>query len=350
MVRLRRGFTLIELLVVIAIIAVLIALLLPAVQQAREAARRSQCQNNLKQHGLALHNYHDTHNVFPPGGISIPMPVGSTTDADFNNNEGWGWGAFILPFLEQGNLHTQLGVTKRQLRELIASTVMINGQLERVLMQTPLAVFKCPSDPTGPTQESALSVNAAGNPARMNWGGGNGGAPNTFFAGTSNYVGVAGNFEVRRGPPNQGRVNDGILARNSDTRMGSITDGTSNTFMVGERDTYCGASAWVGNRSPFGSGPRGMNNTVGTSHLPLNHDPPIFANNECSETFSSPHTGGGYFLLADGSVRFVSENISYGFPPDFVYGSNLNYGTDKSLLGLYQRLIARNDKLVTSDF
>ena len=93
-----------------------------------------------------------------------------------------------------------------------------------------------------------------------------------------------------------------------------------------------------------------MNYTVGTSRQPLNVSPAIFANNQCAETFSSPHTGGGYFLLGDGSVRFISENISYSFPPDFDYSSNLNYGTDKSLLGLYQRLIARNDKLVTSDF
>jgi prepilin-type N-terminal cleavage/methylation domain-containing protein len=345
MLRPRRGFTLIELLVVIAIIAVLIALLLPAVQQAREAARRSQCQNNLKQMGLAHHNYHDVYLSFPPGALAI-----GKTHAEIDSNEAWGWGALILPMLEQGNLHAQLGVTKRQLRELIASTVMIGGQRERVLMQTPLPVFHCPSDPTGPTQESALSVNAAGTSATMHFGGGLGGAPNSFHASTSNYIGVAGNFEARQGPPDRGPGNDGILGKNSSATFGSINDGTSNTLMVGERDTYCGAGTWVGNRNPDGSGPRGCNYTIGTSLLPLNANPAVFKNNGCSETFSSPHTGGGFFLLADGSVRFVSENINFFQPPGYDYSSQENYGPNKAQIGIYQRLFARNDGLVIGEF
>src|SRR5215813_2046814 len=110
-VRRRSGFTLIELLVVIAIIAVLIGLLLPAVQQAREAARRSQCKNNLKQMGLAMHNYHDVYQCFPPGYLGYPAGNGGSC-ATINNTtqrgQGWGWGAFLLPYLDQGNLYNLL--------------------------------------------------------------------------------------------------------------------------------------------------------------------------------------------------------------------------------------------------
>lgn len=112
--RVGRGFTLIELLVVIAIIAVLVALLLPAVQQAREAARRTQCKNNLKQMGLALHNYHDVHTVLPAGYFSFPTsdgtgPASAEIDPDtWDGGPGWGWGASILPFLEQSSITKQI--------------------------------------------------------------------------------------------------------------------------------------------------------------------------------------------------------------------------------------------------
>src|SRR5690606_1821609 len=136
--RLRRGFTLIELLVVIAIIAVLIALLLPAVQQAREAARRSQCQNNLKQLGLALHNYHDTYARFPSAVFWTDVDGDGQADRDEGH---WAWGAAILPFIEQGNLADRMQpgtLTPTQVHALDPS-----------LLKTPLAVFQCPSDDGG---------------------------------------------------------------------------------------------------------------------------------------------------------------------------------------------------------
>ena len=106
----RRGFTLVELLVVIAIIGLLVGLLLPAVQAVREAARRSQCTNNLKQIGLALQNYHDSQGVFPPGYIDRNPNPASTPDNDLG--PGWGWAAFLLPYLEQGNLYNQINFSQ----------------------------------------------------------------------------------------------------------------------------------------------------------------------------------------------------------------------------------------------
>jgi prepilin-type N-terminal cleavage/methylation domain-containing protein len=131
--RSRRGFTLIELLVVIAIIAVLIALLLPAVQQAREAARRTQCKNNLKQIGLALHNYLDTHLVFPPGYIDRNGNPNVTPDLD--QGPGWGWASFLLPMMDQSNVHNQINFNQGV------------GLLSNItISQKPLSIFRCPSD------------------------------------------------------------------------------------------------------------------------------------------------------------------------------------------------------------
>src|SRR5690242_14448588 len=135
-----RGFTLIELLVVIAIIGVLVALLLPAVQQAREAARRSQCKNNLKQMGLAMHNYHDTNNSFPPGYLGYPAASGLGCSAIFNTSpyaQGWGWSVYLLPNLDQANLYNALNVGGYQAvcdNATAPAITMGNPALERVLL------------------------------------------------------------------------------------------------------------------------------------------------------------------------------------------------------------------------
>ncbi len=142
MTRTKLGFTLVELLVVIAIIGVLVGLLLPAVQSAREAARRMQCTNNLKQMGLALHNYHDVHKQFCPGIVqqaSDPQ-YQLTANNVANSVESWAWGAFLLPFMEQGNLYDQCGIGRGELLERYVTTLAL----------TPLAVYRCPSD-NGPT-------------------------------------------------------------------------------------------------------------------------------------------------------------------------------------------------------
>ncbi|OYW13961.1 MAG: hypothetical protein B7Z55_16195, partial [Planctomycetales bacterium 12-60-4] len=132
----RRGFTLIELLVVIAIIAILIALLLPAVQQAREAARRSQCVNNLKQLGLAIHNYHDNFNAFPPGWIGV-----TNRTPDTEGNSGFAWGAHLLPQLDQSPLYGRLNFNRE----------CYDPAFNAVAMSTVLPAFRCPSDPSQDT-------------------------------------------------------------------------------------------------------------------------------------------------------------------------------------------------------
>ena len=226
----RRAFTLVELLVVIAIIGILIALLLPAVQAAREAARRSQCSNNLKQLGLGMHNYHDTFKSFPSGYI-----VGAGASAwTAGNQSSWGWGALILPFVEQTALADRLSPGSFRLSDALTA----GGAYDRVAeLQTPIAAFRCPSD-------LAKETNVGGY-----------GLPNASGAivpsATSNYI---GNNTSHRWHPGGGRLQgydtsqsgqwtgltaanepNGIFWRESDVKMRDIVDGTSNTICVGER-------------------------------------------------------------------------------------------------------------------
>tara|TARA_R110002111_G_C6005121_1_gene373746 strand:- start:3854 stop:4831 length:978 start_codon:yes stop_codon:yes gene_type:complete len=296
------GFTLIELLVVIAIIAILIALLLPAVQQAREAARRSTCKNNMKQIGLALHNYHDTHRVFPPGFIDNELDFsGSKTGGTGANNNGIGWGAMILPYMDQAPLYNQIGSTTGAFGEhwsVNAST----------LAQTILPAFNCPSDPMGGI-----------NTDKSNFG-------------KSNYLASHGTAAAT--------TNNGIFYGNSSTRIRDIIDGTSNTILVSERTTKndgagtnnCGGTtdcAWTGG---LWIGPRHATSTSDTWHPGLYHfDVTNFGGgnatyliNSSGSTWgedwcaSSAHVGGAHMLLTDGSVRFISENMSSG-------GTNTTY-------------------------
>lgn len=165
----RGGFTLIELLVVIAIIAILVALLLPAVQQAREAARRSSCKNNLKQLGVALHNYHDTHRVFPPG--YVINSAFSTPCSGSNGRNGYGWGTMILPFVEEAALYDAL---KAETNDFAANRDWncTGSQTAKDLVAQVIDTFVCPSDAKGPISNTA---NASGD-----------------CAAKSNYIGVSG--------------------------------------------------------------------------------------------------------------------------------------------------------------
>ena len=314
-----RGFTLVELLVVIAIIGVLIALLLPAVQQAREAARRMSCTNNLKQIALAMHNYHDTYLTFPSG----CMATSNNADPP-SGPQMWGWGVLILPQIEQNNLYDSLSPNTRRLVDVL------NDTTDRVLVQRPIAAYRCPSDTTKDTLQ--------GTPQTMDFDG-TAGVGTNFFGGTSNYIG-AGAFAATDLIDRP----SGPFFRNSETGFKDMADGASNTFLVGERDYECSAGTWAGVRNDGGPGPRGTNYVMGRVSIPLNNFTNPTGNNGCCEGFSSPHPGGALFAYGDGRVAFVSENIDFN-------NSNATVGDNQGLsgnfnqanLGVYQRFGLMND-------
>ncbi len=220
--RTRPAFTLIELLVVIAIIAILIGLLVPAVQKVREAAARTQCTNNLKQIGLAMHGYHDIMKCFPPGySASGPFVNGGT-----DTTPGWGWGTYILPYLDQGNVYQQF--------DLSQPVQNYPG------IQTMLAVYLCPSDITG-TGAFAVTDN--------NWNTICMAAP-TSYAGCcgGSYVTTAGTTSIVSTTTgmNSTGVGNGILYRNSAVTFNQITDGSSNTVLVEERPFAHVMGTWAG--------------------------------------------------------------------------------------------------------
>ncbi len=283
-----RGFTLIELLVVIAIIAILIALLLPAVQQAREAARRSQCKSNLKQIGVALANYHSTHQVFPPGHVH---PGGA------ESTPAWGWAAFILPQLEQSNLYEQARISEnRRLRQ------ELNGAAD-----VSLTVYRCPSD-TAPDLNDDSHFNDGDTDTDIDGDGSAGGAGDTKDnpIASANYVAVNhhGRFQ------NTGW--SGAFGRDSDTRIRDITDGTSNTIAVGERAYRSGnlamnAAVWAGCAESLTDDCGDDNYGTGRDSINSSNS----SQNERRESLSSQHTGGVQVLAFDGSVHFLSENIEF---------------------------------------
>ncbi len=300
----RRGFTLIELLVVIAIIAVLIALLLPAVQQAREAARRSECQNNLKQMGLALHNYHDVHNAFPPGAC------GTSTNANSGN-----FLTSILSQLEQNSAFEQW--------EFVHNSQ--NNAVDRALaQQLRISVFFCPSSPLEKVAGSGAPIGPVALPT---------------------YVGIAGVHSSTANVVSRGTVNsNGVLRPNKSVRIAEITDGTTNTIMIGEQSDFAydasGNQQEMRSFAPFGL-TVGINATgvpgTGTAWSGDRHTyalttvrykindkvyDSVRANGkgntssntlggETNKPIQSAHTGGTMVLLGDGSVRFASESTDF---------------------------------------
>ncbi len=272
------GFTLIELLVVIAIIAVLVSLLLPAVQQAREAARRTQCRSNLKQIGIALSNYAERTNVFPPGYLSTLNAGGVET------GPGWGWAAFLLADLEQAPLLQQILFTRD-----------ISDPANTTQRRTSLPVLHCASEVFDGT---FTVVDQSGNPL-------------TSVAQAS-YVGVNGNGGVSGNE----QANDGAFLRNISFRPADIGDGLSNTFFIGERATSMSFSSWTG-AVTNGATPSIRDPSPAayedSAALVLGHCGPHLPNNPAvtdADALSSFHTQGVQFLFGDGSVHFISSVIS----------------------------------------
>ncbi|WP_166825675.1 DUF1559 domain-containing protein [Thalassoroseus pseudoceratinae] len=308
------GFTLIELLVVIAIIAILIALLLPAVQNAREAARRTQCKNNLKQIGIALHNYHDVHRQFPPGYRFI---ANSTTDTI------GGPTVSLLAYLDQGKIDSQLDPTTPWYLQ------------SSVIAQTTLPGFVCPSDTSSP-KITRPELAALGLPV------------GDTFAISSYAYSMGFDDAVCFGSgygPKPANESVGVFYVHSKTRIAGITDGTTNTFAVGEAASGYDLCHGVGCTTPLSGWTAGhawlidgtnkehlvslglqyagglastvekINKEVATDAYfhsigaPTNKEPSWDGGPHWGTNFRSFHPGGCHFLLCDGSVRFVNENI-----------------------------------------
>jgi prepilin-type N-terminal cleavage/methylation domain-containing protein/prepilin-type processing-associated H-X9-DG protein len=266
----RCGFTLIELLVVIAIIGILIALLLPAVQKVREAASRTSCTNNLKQIGLALHNYHDTNRNFPPSSTSKPSKRHS-------------WVAFVLPYFEQDPLYKRYNFAKNWYAPSNSKAVA-----------SQLTIFQCPSTPTTNRVDSTFTPNAA----CVDYNATRGVSPDLV------RVGLVPSTDLK-----------GVLTKNKGTRMGQITDGTSNTIIVAENagrpllynagnqvPGYVVGGPWADETGPFYLNGSSADGTVTPGPCPMNctNDKEVY----------SFHPDGANVLFADGSVHFIRSSIT----------------------------------------
>ncbi len=295
--RARSGFTLVELLVVIAIIAVLVAILLPAVQQAREAARKSQCQNNLKQIAVAMHNYHETLGVFPIG-VQHTHPPASGSMA-LANGTGWAWGAYILPYMDQIGLYNKLNVGDPM--DLNNTTVLAN-------VRSVIPGYRCPSDPhRNPAINDATTVRY--------------GSGSFVSIGLSNYVAIHGAMD-NNCPDVANLDTRGIFYVNSNINLRDVLDGASNTWMASERDTVQPAprpgitverhfgAFWAGT-----SAPRCADNNYDLYKV-FGYVVPTYGEINGSAArgdrreLASQHTGGIQVVCADGAVRFVSQNIN----------------------------------------
>jgi prepilin-type N-terminal cleavage/methylation domain-containing protein/prepilin-type processing-associated H-X9-DG protein len=284
----RTGFTLIELLVVIAIVGMLVALLVPAVQAARESARRSECSNNLRQIGIALQNYEGSNRSLPSGYISQFTP-GTATTPSVDTGPGWGWAALLLNHLEENSLRGLL-----RLDRPIEDPVNADNRTKLV------SVYLCPSDsivPVWPVYKNGGSIDPANKICDV---------------ASANYVGMFGNAEP-------GIDGSGLFFRNSHVRFRDITDGTSHTIAVGERSHLLGEATWVGSvtGAELAPGP-GDNDGIGTFELEHGstmvlgqsgeHKSPGDPTGE-TDMFYSRHPGGVNFVFADAHVAFLSTDM-----------------------------------------
>jgi prepilin-type N-terminal cleavage/methylation domain-containing protein/prepilin-type processing-associated H-X9-DG protein len=316
----RRAFTLVELLVVIAIIAVLIGLLLPAIQKVRAAAARTKCANNLKQIGLALHNYHGTYDRLPPGGAADQPPFGTAPVAQ--QSEGASWMVYILPQIEQDSLYRQYQFTG--LSAVQATNVVNVGQ------HMP-SLYRCPSSRLPEIALASASLALPIDPSRPK-------------AGVANYVGISGtasvtwtvsgrSFTETRYGNNYLMVGSrsdhsagGVLFSNSQVRLTDITDGTSNVIAVGEQSnlyfnpliapdgiaqtasTTFGWHVGAMNSSTWPSLTYSGSYNTATIKYGIN-DMPLVGTDDPATPLNSTHTGGANMVFADGSVRFLRDSL-----------------------------------------
>lgn len=292
----RVGFTLIELLVVIAIIAILVAILLPAVQQAREAARRTSCKNNFKQLGIALHNYHDNYEAFPPGYVS--RNVVATDPASAETGQNFAWGTMILPYIDEANIYESLDFNLDCTDP--ANMAVVNNDAS-------ISMMRCPSN----TANDTFSVTDL--------------SSNTFQLPTANYVANYGVGNVTSSPGNP--VGKGGFFRNSKINFRDMKDGPSNILLLGERrsqhnfnldvapvDAYSTWYAAIPNlQRPAGMAGMMASMTEAGSSLVLAHVGQMMLMNPNRANhivaYSSYHEGGINYLMADGAVKFISENV-----------------------------------------
>jgi prepilin-type N-terminal cleavage/methylation domain-containing protein len=325
--RTRRAFTLIELLVVIAIIAILIALLLPAVQQAREAARRTQCKNNMKQLGLAMHNYHDVYKMFAIGSSGGPNIIGTQALS-------WPWSMRILPYIEQSALFNQLNVGNMTTVPNSAANMSnqndyttANAGTPESLLRTPIAAFMCPTANGGPI-----------NKYQRNMG--------TLMYGYNSFFADSG-------------------APFTAFAIGDVKDGTSNTLLFGEKSLLEGAKAAIGSTwaTSIACGSR-IHIVANQCKMNVPFDGTHNATTNCYSENGTPvnlvtranvissHVGGAHLTMADGTVRFVSENIE----ASPCLGGNSQYQSCTSTAPLipanytWQKLFHPNDKNPVGEF
>ncbi len=336
--RLRRGATIVEFTVVVAIVVLLLVLLIPAVQRARESARRTQCKNNMKQLGLALLNYHDIYQMFPAGHHYTGIFDGDPNSGRGGSAFSWGWA--ILPFVDSAGLFPQFCWEQQAAENRVDTQGNLlpgNGYTNAALCATVNPSFSCPSDAKpGTRADGAISHSA-----------------------TSSYQGNAGSYN---GYHNGGTYDpeiemyrrNGVLGRNNvggPISLDDVTDGVANTILVAEtkwnmQTDGMNRSRWYGAQEKNGfTGAQGATNSLCVQgEWPMNWTEPQ-GNPQPNRTAGSAHPGGAHFLFCDGSVKFVSENIQHSASAWIDVEGRFDLHRNGTTYGLYQRLFSRNDGL-----